>query len=96
MPALNFEIEWPNGEIMECYSPSTIVLRHFQAGDIFTIDELTTVVQVAFEMASDRVEERFGFRCAAAAEQRAKILRRAECFESSQSVQISAIREHSS
>ena len=96
MPALNFEIEWPNGEIMECYSPSTIVLQYLQDGDSFTIDELIAVSGTALDMASKRVEERFGFECAAAAEQKDKILRNAACCGSGETVRILNIQEHSS
>ena len=96
MPALNFEIEWPNGEVMECYSPSTIVLQYFQAGDTLTVDELIAVSRTALNMASNRVEERFGFDCTAAREQRDKILRKAACFESGELVRILEIKEHAS
>ena len=96
MPALNFEIEWPNGEVMECYSPSTIVLQYLQLGDTFTIDELIAVSRTALNMAGERVKERFGFECAAAAEQRDKILRNAACFGSGETVRILNIQEHSS
>lgn len=94
MPALNFEIEWPNGEVMECYSPSTVVLQYFQAGDSFTVDELIAVSRTALNMAGKRVEERFGFECTAAAEQRDKILRNAEYFGSGEMVRILKIKEH--
>jgi uncharacterized repeat protein (TIGR04042 family) len=96
MPALNFEIEWPNGEITECYSPSTIVLQYFQDGDTFTIDELKGVSRTALNMAAKRVKERFGFECVSAVEQRDKILRNAACFGSGETVRILNIQEHSS
>ena len=94
MPALNFKIEWPNGEIMECYSPSTIVRQYFQADDTLTIEELIAISTVALDRASERVEERFGFMCTAAAEQKDKIILAATVFESSAVVRIIDIREH--
>lgn len=96
MPALNFEIEWPNGEVMECYSPSTIVCNYFREGDSMTVEELVSVSRAALNRASDRVEERFGFRCTASAEQRDKIIRQAACFDPGETVRILDIREHPS
>ena len=94
MAALNFKIEWPNGEIMECYSPSTIVRQYFKADDTLTIEELIAISTAALDRASERVEERFGFICAAAAEQNDKIICAAAGFESNAVVRIIEIREH--
>ena len=94
MPALNFKIEWPNGEIMECYSPSTVVRQYFTADDTLTIEALISISTAALDRASERVEERFGFVCTAAAEQKGKIIRAAAGFESNAVVRIIEIREH--
>lgn len=94
MPALNFELEWPDGDVMECYSPSTIVLQYLKAGDTHTVSEMVTICRTALDMANKRVEERFGFQCAASAEQKEKIIRRAALFDSDQTVRILNIKEH--
>ena len=95
MPALNFKIEWPNREVMEYYSPSTVLLNYFRTGDKLTVEELIKTSRTALDKASQRVEERFGYRCTAAAEQRDKILQKAACFDAEQTIQILEIRKHS-
>jgi uncharacterized repeat protein (TIGR04042 family) len=93
MPALNVDIEWPDGEVMTCYSPSTVVLEYFQVDAILTVEELVETSHLALSKASQRVEEQFGFICKAAITQKEKISRKADYFEASQKVRISAIRE---
>ena len=95
MPALNFEIEWPDGEVMECYSPSTIVRQYLRTGDSFTVEGLVAICGTALDLASKRVEDKFGFRCEAANEQNAKIIRKAACYQPDQAVRILRIQEHS-
>jgi len=93
MPALNFEIEWPDGEVMTCYSPSSIVREYFQAGAKLTISELVETSEAALLRAGQRVEERFGMDCTVAVRQRKKISSRAELFAPDEIVTILSVRE---
>ena len=81
MPELRFRIRWPDGSTLECYSPSTIIRQFFSAGEELTVGELIDKSREAFGRAEDRVAERYGFRCTAAAAQRDDILAYAKRFE---------------
>ena len=96
MPALNVDIEWPDGEVMTCYSPSTVVLEYFHVDAVLTVEKLVEASHEALSKASERVEEKFGFICKAATTQKEKISRKAACFDANEKVRISAIREHTS
>ena len=96
MPAVSFDIEWPDGEVMNCYSPSTVIRDYFQVGVTMTVGVLIDTCQVALGRASERVEERFGFRCTEADAQRDAILAGAQRFDKHQMVRVLAIRERAS
>ena len=96
MPAVSFDIEWPDGEVMNCYSPSTVIRDYFRVGATMTVGDVIDTCQVALGRASERVEERFGFRCTEAEAQRDAILDRAQRFDKDQMVRILAIEERSS
>ena len=88
MPEVHFHVEWPDGEVTECYSPSTVVLDYFQTGMELTVSELVGMSEKALNHASQRVEARYGYRCISAAAQRDEILRRAQRFEDSDKTKI--------
>jgi uncharacterized repeat protein (TIGR04042 family) len=96
MPALNFELEWPDGEVMTCYSPSSMVQDIFREGESMTIVELAEACQRAFDGASRRVEERFGMPCAAAIRQKKFILSRLKRYAPNERVKILSMRQHES
>ena len=96
MPALNFDIEWPDGEVMTCYSPSTVIREYFQVGRELTIKELIDASGKSLEEAGRRIEEKFEFRCAASATQLDRISRKAAEFEAHQKARILTITEHPS
>lgn len=94
MPALNFDIELPDGEVMTCYSPSTAAREFFRPGEEMTIAELIDTTSAAFQRVGQRVEQRFGVECVVAARQRLKILRRVRAFGPEELVRILDVREH--
>ena len=91
MPELRFGIRWPDGSTLECYSPSTVIRQFFNAGEELTVSELVEKSREAFGRAEDRVAERYGFRCTAAAAQRDDILAYAERFEPQARVRITSV-----
>jgi uncharacterized repeat protein (TIGR04042 family) len=95
MPALTFDIEWPDGEVMNCYSPSTVIRDYFRGGTSMTVGDIMETCQVALGLASARVEHRFGFRCTEAEAQRDAILDKARCFGKHQMVRILEIHDPS-
>ena len=76
MPAVHFQVTWPDGETIRYYSPSTIVYQHFAAGTHYSQSEFAQRSQDAMQAASERVRERYGYACSAAADELSKIVRK--------------------
>jgi uncharacterized repeat protein (TIGR04042 family) len=75
MPEVIFTIQLPDGTTKQCYSPSTIVLRYFAAGEEIPVVEFRDRSRVALTAAAERVRSKFGFSCSSASAQLAEIER---------------------
>ena len=91
MPEVLFNVQMPDGETRECYSPSTVVRDYFQAGDEMTVAEFLERSRRAFTAASDRVVVRYGFACSSASAQLADIERWSQRYASDGAVRILSI-----
>ena len=69
MPEVHFTIQLPDGLTKECYSPSTIFLKHFSKGELMSVAEFLARSREALSAASERVREKYGFACSSAAAQ---------------------------
>jgi uncharacterized repeat protein (TIGR04042 family) len=69
MPEVHFTIQLPDGLTKECYSPSTVVLKHFGQGEEMSVAEFLARSREALSAASERVREKYGFACSSAAAQ---------------------------
>ncbi len=63
MPQMTFTVRWPDGSIQRYYSPSLVVHDHLRVGTEYTVTDFLDRTHTAMEIASDRVQARFGFRC---------------------------------
>ena len=88
MPAVNFEIEWPDDTVTTHYSPSTVVREYFRPGERLAIPALLERSENAMSRASDRVVAKFGFACSSAMDTRAEIAAYAEKFAQDETVRI--------
>jgi uncharacterized repeat protein (TIGR04042 family) len=88
MPAVHFELEWPDATVTTHYSPSTVVREYFQPELCLAISELLTLSEQAMARASDRVVAKFGFACSSAMDTRAEIATYAEKFTQDETVRI--------
>lgn len=77
MPEIYFRVTWPDGSRQRCYSPSLVVEDFFQAGQAYSVSDFLERSTRALGIASDRVRERYGFACTAAAAQLDEIVTRA-------------------
>ena len=68
MPATPITVALPDGSHRYCYSPSSVVRNHFTTGQELTAAEFIQSARIALNEASERVREKFGFSCSAAAE----------------------------
>ncbi|MTH78482.1 MSMEG_0570 family nitrogen starvation response protein [Paracoccus aestuariivivens] len=77
MPEVRFTIRWPDGVEESCYSPSTAIHAHLQAGTTYPLGEFLQRARTGLNEASDRVAAKYGFACSAAMDQLARIEHRA-------------------
>lgn len=73
MPEVIFHIRWPDGVEERCYSPSTIIHQHLNAGQSYPLDDFVARARAGLMEASDRVAARYGFACSNAMDQLARI-----------------------
>lgn len=66
MPAVNFNIRWPNGKEATGYSPSTVIYDHLQEGASYPLADFLQRIETALNNASERVKQVKGFYCSSA------------------------------
>ncbi len=67
MPELTFTVRWPDGSVVDHYSPSLVVHDHLDSGASYAVAEFRERSATALGEASERVRARFGFVCTSAA-----------------------------
>ncbi|MEO1671233.1 MAG: MSMEG_0570 family nitrogen starvation response protein [Cyanobacteria bacterium J06631_2] len=82
MPEINFKIQWPDGTEQECYSPSLVVKKYFDPGVTYELTEFVDKSRTALNIASDRVQEAYGFPCSKALGQLKQIESKAAEYQS--------------
>jgi len=73
MPEMHFRVRWPNGAISDCYSPSYVIEEHLEEGRAYAVHDFVARVRTALNIASERVQARYGFACSSALDQLAAI-----------------------
>ena len=66
VPETSFRLRWPDGSVLDCYSPSLVVHEHLPVGTVLPVVDLLPVARVALTEASERVRARYGFPCSRA------------------------------
>jgi uncharacterized repeat protein (TIGR04042 family) len=77
MPEMHFKIEWPNGVVEDCYSPSYVIEEHLSVGSAYSVDDFVARARAALTIASERVLAKYGFECSSALDQLRAIEERA-------------------
>lgn len=77
MPEVGFEVRWPDGQLQRCMSPSRSIEAVLVAGGRYPVDEFVQRAGDALRLGSERVRQRYGFHCTAAAAEIAAIEARA-------------------
>jgi uncharacterized repeat protein (TIGR04042 family) len=67
MPETYLHMRWPDGRTTQYYSPSSILLNYFDGGTSYPVPEFVRLARLAFDHASARVKEKFGYSCSRAA-----------------------------
>lgn len=63
MPEIRFQIQLPDGSQEVCYSPSLVVRKYFEEGNEYPLSDFVERSRTALNIASDRVQEKYGFPC---------------------------------
>lgn len=80
MPETYWTIRWPDGTEDRCYSPSSVIADFFAPGQTYSLADFTQRARKALELASGRVERKYGFACSSAMDQLDRIEHRATSF----------------
>jgi uncharacterized repeat protein (TIGR04042 family) len=82
MPETRFKIQWPDGTEEICYSPSSIVKKYLEPNRDYELADFVDRAQTALNIASDRVQAKYGRPCGLAIGQLAEIQAKAAEFDS--------------
>lgn len=67
MPEMTFTVRWPDGQVVDHYSPSLVMHDHLVEGHAYPVAEFRDRSATALGIASERVRAKFGFACTSAA-----------------------------
>ena len=81
MPEVRFTIRWPDGKAEVCYSPSSVIREHLEAGRSYPVAEFRERARTALSIASDRIRAKYGFPCSRALGQIKRIEARCRAFD---------------
>jgi uncharacterized repeat protein (TIGR04042 family) len=70
---MRFRIRWPDGTAETCYSPSLVVKDFLSPGESYALADFLDRSRTALDIASARVEAKYGWRCSRAMAQLARI-----------------------
>ena len=80
MPEMRFVVQWPDGWVERCYSPSLVIHDYLEEGRSYRLDEFVERGRAALQIASERVRAKHGFACSRALDQLRRIEERAEAL----------------
>ncbi len=91
MPVMHFRVQWPDGEEVNCYSPSTVIGEFLVAGRRYPLADFVSRAREALHIGSERVREKYGFACSAALDQLAQIEQHADRFAGDPHAEVNVI-----
>jgi uncharacterized repeat protein (TIGR04042 family) len=80
MPEAWLHTRWPDQQEDVHYSPSSVIGKHFTAGESYDVTDFVARARRGLQQASDRVKLKHGFSCTRAAASLAAIEQRAAAF----------------
>ena len=92
MPETRFRIQWPDGQQADCYSPSSVVRQYFTPEQDYTLEEFVSKAQEALQLASDRVQSKYGRPCGLALGQLQEIEAIAQQFALQEQAKVKFVR----
>ena len=92
MPEMTFDVQWPDGRVQRCYSPSLVMHDYLTSGADYTVADFLDRSTKALNEASERVRAKFGFACTSAAATNEKIVDAATEFAPSATIRVVAMQ----
>ncbi|WP_448602509.1 MSMEG_0570 family nitrogen starvation response protein [Thermoleptolyngbya sp.] len=92
MPELRFQIEWPDGSQELCYSPSLVIKDYFTPEQVYELEDFVARSRTALNIASDRVQAKYGMPCSLALGQLSKIEKKAMQYAELPEPQVKVLR----
>jgi uncharacterized repeat protein (TIGR04042 family) len=92
MPEMTFDVQWPDGRVQRCYSPSLVMHDYLSANTDYTVADFLDRSSHALHEASERVRAKFGFACSSAAWTEEEISSTATEFPSNATIRIVGMR----
>jgi uncharacterized repeat protein (TIGR04042 family) len=80
MPEMRFRIRWPDGSSESCYSPSLVIKDFFSPGESYPLTDFVERSRRALNLASERVQAKYGRPCSRAMAQLTRIEGNAAVF----------------
>jgi uncharacterized repeat protein (TIGR04042 family) len=77
---MRFLVRWPDGMAETCYSPSLVMKDFLSPGATYPLADFVERSRTALNIASDRVQAKYGWPCSRAADQLARIETAAAAF----------------
>ena len=91
MPAMHFQLRWPDGSEARCYSPSLVIKDYFQPGTAYPLPLFMAQVREALNIASERVRAKYGFACSQAMDQLGRLEHIAARFATQPDAQVEVL-----
>jgi len=88
MPEMTFTVQWPDGTVENCYSPSLVMHDHLEVGAAYALGEFLERAYGALDIASERVRAKYGFECTSAMAQKERLAISSARFAPSAAVQV--------
>lgn len=92
MPEMRFRIRWCDGTEELCYSPSLIVKKYFELNHAYALEDFVQRARTALQIASDRVQAKYGYPCGLALGQLQHIEERADQYRAVPDAQVEVLQ----
>lgn len=92
MPETYVQIQWPNAEEDQLYSPSSVIKEFFIPGKAIIVEEFSKKSEKALHEASERVRQKMGFACTAAQAESYRISEKCKSYDLNEIVKIISIK----
>ncbi|CAM4293800.1 MSMEG_0570 family nitrogen starvation response protein [Zobellia roscoffensis] len=88
MPITYVNIEWPDNQKDQVYSPSSVINEYLKPGESLSLEEFLTRCTTGLNEASERVRLKFGYSCTSAQAESSRISEKCQNYDAKKIVKI--------